>query len=114
MEAALTVLEANRRRVSLLAAYVEETGAEAALQEERYVAGVGNYAIYLAASQSLVGARSALAGAERDLGYARLALHRALGGAWTTAGTATVGQFDARSAASSQLAGASVLSAYTE
>ena len=95
VEAALTVLEANRKRVSLLTGYVQETRAEAALQRERYVAGVGNYAIYLAASQSLVTARSALAGAERDLGYARLALHRALGGAWTTEGAAAVGQGNA-------------------
>lgn len=109
VEAALTVLEANRRRVGLLSAYVEEAAAEAALQEERYVAGVGNYAIYLAASQSLVGARSALAGAERDLGYARLSLHRALGGAWTTEGAAMAGKGDARSAAETQLA-----STYTE
>ena len=102
VEAAITVLEANRRRVSLLTAYVEETSAEAALQEERYVAGIGNYAVYLAASQSLVGARSALAGAERDLGYARLSLHRALGGAWSNAPAATVGQGNARSEAATQ------------
>ena len=108
VEAALAVLEAHRRRVGLLTAYVEEADAEAALQEERYVAGVGNYAIYLAASQSLVGARSALAGAERDLGYARLALHRALGGAWTTTGAATVGQGNARPAAAAQLASANI------
>ena len=102
VQAALTVLEANRSRVGLLSAHVEEADAEAALQQQRYIAGVGSYAVYLAASQSLVGSRSALAGAERDLGYARLALHRALGGAWTT--SVAAGQGDARSAAASQLA----------
>ena len=82
VEAALAALAANRRRVARLLEFADETAAEAALREARYVAGVGDYAVYLAASQSLVAAQSALAGAERDLGLARLTLHRALGGAW--------------------------------
>ena len=83
VEAALARLEASRRRHSLLASLADEAQAENALQEQRYVSGVGNYEDYLTASQNLLGAQSGLAAAERDLGYARLALHRALGGAWT-------------------------------
>ena len=83
VEAALTGWDGSRRRHALIASLAEEARTEAALQERRYVAGVADYANYLAASQTLVSASSALATAERDLGLARLALHRALGGAWT-------------------------------
>ena len=83
VEAALARLEASRRRHSLLASLAEEAQAEAALQERQYVSGVGGYEAFLTASQTYLGAQSAQAAAERDLGYARLALHRALGGAWT-------------------------------
>ncbi len=83
VEVALVGLEASRRRHSLLASLVEEAQAEAALQEQRYVSGVGTYEAFLAATHTLIGAQSALATAARDMGYARLVLHRALGGAWT-------------------------------
>ena len=83
VEAALAGWDGSRRHHALAASLAEEARAEAALQERRYVAGVADYANYLAASRTLVSANSALATAERDLGLARLALHRALGGAWT-------------------------------
>ena len=83
VETALTGLESNRRRHALLASVVEDAGAEADLLEQRYISGVAAYEEFLAAAQSLVAAEGLLAAAERDLGYARLALHRALGGAWT-------------------------------
>ena len=83
VEAALARLEASHRRHSLLASLAEEAEAENSLQEQRYVSGVGEYESFLTAAQNLLGAQSGLAAAERDLGYARLALHRALGGAWT-------------------------------
>ena len=83
VEAALVRLEASRRRYSLLASLAEEAQAEAALQEQRYVSGVGDYESFLTATHTFLGTQSALATAARDLGYARLALHRALGGAWT-------------------------------
>ena len=83
VEAALTGWDGARRRHALIASLAEEARTEAALQERRYVAGVADYANYLVASRTLVSANSALATAERDLGLARLALHRALGGAWT-------------------------------
>ena len=83
VEAALAGLEANRRRHSLLASRAQEARAETALQERRYASGVGKYEDFLAATHTLLGAQSALATAQRDLGQARLVLHRALGGAWT-------------------------------
>ena len=83
VEAALAGLETSRRRHGLLASIADEAQFEAALQERRYVSGIGDYATYLTASQILVSSSSALAAVERDLGFARLALHRALGGAWT-------------------------------
>ncbi len=80
----LTGLESSAAVVALLRAATDEAAAEAALQERRYVSGVGDYATFLAASRNHVVWQSALAGGKRDLGYARLALHRALGGPWTT------------------------------
>ncbi|MYK28474.1 MAG: efflux transporter outer membrane subunit [Gammaproteobacteria bacterium] len=85
VEATLAGLESSARRVTLLTTLLAAASAEAALQERRYLAGVADYGGYLGARQLLVSAESALAGGKRDLGYARLALHRALGGAWTTA-----------------------------
>lgn len=83
VDAALTALRANRRRVSLLTGFTDEAAAEAALQEQRYRSGVGDYSTFLAASHHLLSAKATLAGGQRDLGHARLALHRALGGGWT-------------------------------
>lgn len=83
VDAALTALRANRLRVSLLMGFVDEADAEAALQEERYRSGVGDYGTFLAASHHRLSAQATLAGSQRDLGHARLALHRALGGGWT-------------------------------
>ena len=83
VEAALAGLESSGRRVALLTTLVEVADADAALKERRYLAGVADYGGYLGARQLLASAESALAGGRRDLGYARLALHRALGGAWT-------------------------------
>ncbi|MDE0081285.1 MAG: TolC family protein [Gammaproteobacteria bacterium] len=83
VETALTGLESNRRRHALLTSVMEDAEAEADLLEQRYISGVAAYEEFLSAAQSLVAAEGLLAAAERDLGYARLALHRALGGAWT-------------------------------
>lgn len=83
VEAALAGLEAGRRRHDVLVSFLDEARAESELQGERYSAGIGSYEEALSAAQLLVGARAALSAAERDLGFARLALHRALGGAWT-------------------------------
>jgi len=97
VEAALAGLASSQRRAALLASFAEEAQAEATLQEQRYVSGVGDYETFLAASRIHVGAQSAHAAGERDLAYARLALHRALGGAWTNADEpVAAGQLPAR------------------
>lgn len=83
VEAALSGLEAGRRRHDVLVSFLDEARAESGLQGERYSAGIGSYEEVLSAAQVLVGAEATLSAAERDLGFARLALHRALGGAWT-------------------------------
>lgn len=82
VEAALSGWETSHRFYTLRKSFAEEARAEAEHQERRYQSGVADYEDYLTASQTLVSANSALAAAERDLGYARLALHRALGGTW--------------------------------
>ena len=84
VEAALAGLEANRRRHSLLVSLTKEAEADTELQEQRYTSGVADYEGFLTAAQIRMGTESALAAAERDLGFARLALHRALGGSWTS------------------------------
>ena len=103
VKTALTGLEASRRRHSLLTSLAEEAEAESDLQEQRYVSGVGGYEDFLTAEQSLLGAQSVLAAAERDLGYARLALHRALGGTWTADKREAVRRSNAAPAAPSPL-----------
>ena len=83
VEAVLAKLEASQRRYALLSSSVEEARAEEAFQERRYRSGVGDYDDFLAASETLTSVNSSLVSAERDLGFMRLELHRALGGAWT-------------------------------
>ena len=50
--------------------------------------GVGGYSDYLDASRTLLDIEPALAGSEHGPALARLARHRALGGAWTAPETA--------------------------
>ncbi len=92
VEAALAGLEASRRRHSLLTARSNAAQAEELLQEQRYVSGVVDYEALLSAMQMRLTALSLLSTAERDLGLARLALHRALGGAWTPDARQAFGQ----------------------
>lgn len=83
VEAALTVMENERRRHGLLQARLEEARATANLRSRRYEAGIGGYPDYLDALRAELAVESALAAAERDLALGRLTIHRALGGAWT-------------------------------
>ena len=85
VESAITGLSASRRRVEILAALEEAAQAEADIRHDRYASGLDDYGIFLAASQMSLGAKSARAAGERELGYARLALHRAVGGDWISA-----------------------------
>ncbi len=83
VEAALAGLRNQGRRHAFLSARREEAQATLALRSQRYRSGVGGYADFLDASRTLLDVESALAGCERNLALARLAVHRALGGAWT-------------------------------
>ena len=82
VEAALAGLENEGRRHSFLVSRRQEAEATVDLRSERYASGVGGYADFLDALRTLVDVESALASAGRDLALARLAVHRALGGAW--------------------------------
>lgn len=82
VRATLAGLSASELAVARLATVTGEAQAEDALQARRYASGVADYADYLAAAQNHAALQASLAAALRDLGYARLALHRALGGAW--------------------------------
>ena len=54
------------------------------LQARRYASGVAGYTDYLDALRTLLGVQSTLSAAGTELALARLAVHRALGGGWTT------------------------------
>ncbi len=83
VEAALAGQRNEGRRHALLAARREEARATLNLRSRRYSSGLGGYADVLDASRTLLNVESAVADAERSLALARLAVHRALGGAWT-------------------------------
>ena len=83
VEAALAELRNESRRRALLAARRDEAQETRDLRMRQYASGLSGYADLLDASHALLRVESAHAGAERDLALARLAVHRALGGAWT-------------------------------
>ncbi len=83
VEAALATLRNEGRRQESLSARHELAGASVDLQSRRYESGVSSYGDLLDANARLLDAESALAVSARNLALARLAIHRALGGAWT-------------------------------
>ena len=85
VETALTGLDNETRRHAFLASQREEAQATMELQSQRYESGVVGYTDYLDALRTLLNVEAALAAATRDLALARLAVHRALGGAWAPA-----------------------------
>ena len=85
VETALAGMRYEGRRRALLESRREEAQAEVDLRAERYGSGVGGYADFLDALRALLDVESALAGSERDVALARLAVHRALGGGWVAA-----------------------------
>lgn len=82
VEAALARLRNDQRRRAFLEAQLAEARTSAELQARRYAGGVGGYADYLDARRNLLNVQSVLSSARRDVALARLAVHRALGGAW--------------------------------
>ena len=83
VEAALATLRNEGRRQESLAARHEEARASVEAQSRRYEAGISGYEDLLDADARLLDAEAALASSARNLALARLAIHRALGGAWT-------------------------------
>ena len=82
VEAALAWLDSEGRRHALLASRRDEAQATLDLRSERYASGIGGYADFLDALRAVLNVEAALIGVQRDLALARLAVHRALGGAW--------------------------------
>jgi multidrug efflux system outer membrane protein len=78
----LTSYEKQRERYAFLEDELAYAEASALAQEERYRSGVGDYLAYVDARRNLIRVQTSLAGAERSVADARLAVHRALGGAW--------------------------------
>ena len=87
VQTALGAMRQQDRRRAYLVSRQGEAHAELDLQAERYASGVGGYADFLDALRTQLHVESALAGSERDTALARLAVHRALGGAWTAPDT---------------------------
>lgn len=83
VEAALAGLENATQRHAFLDSRLQQAQASEALKSRRYASGIDSYTDYLNVLLTRLNVASALAGAERDLALARLAVHRALGGAWT-------------------------------
>lgn len=82
VETSLYDLDRQRERRDALAEGVASARASVDLQLRRYLSGVGDYLAYLDARTDLATAELQLAGAERSVAEARLAVHRALGGDW--------------------------------
>lgn len=82
VEVTLTSLEKQRERYDVLLSERAYATASLDAQEARYREGIGDYVAYLDARRNLIRVETSLASAERALADARLAVHRALGGAW--------------------------------
>ena len=90
VETSLMRYEEERERYAFLTSQRDEAQASADLQAQRYAAGVAGYTDYLDALRTLLGVQSTLSAAGTELGLARLAVHRGLGGGWTEEGAQPV------------------------
>ena len=84
VQASLVNLEKQSERYEFLSRQLESARGSLEFQRRSFERGVGDYLAYLDARQNLAGTETNLAAAERSLAEARLAVHRALGGAWVT------------------------------
>jgi multidrug efflux system outer membrane protein len=82
VQASLVNLEKQSERYEFLSQQLESARGSLEFQRRSFERGVGDYLAYLDARQNLAGTETNLAAAERSLAEARLAVHRALGGAW--------------------------------
>ena len=85
VQTALAAMRHEDDRHAFLATLREEVQADVDFQSERYASGLGDYVGVLDALRTLLTVDAVLADSERDTALARLAVHRALGGAWTAA-----------------------------
>ena len=82
VDAALVNFQKQKDRFSFLRNATSNARASVETQRDRYVRGIGDYLAYLDAQRNLVRVELSLATARRAVYDARLAVHRALGGAW--------------------------------
>ena len=82
VQVSLVNLEKQSERYESLRRQTTSAAGSVDYQLRSFQRGVGNYIEYLDARQNLASAEINLAAAERSLADARLAVHRALGGAW--------------------------------
>jgi NodT family efflux transporter outer membrane factor (OMF) lipoprotein len=82
VQVSLVNLEKQAERYESLRRQTTSASGSVDFQLRSFQRGVGNYIEYLDARQNLASAEINLATAERSLADARLAVHRALGGAW--------------------------------
>jgi multidrug efflux system outer membrane protein len=85
VQAALVAYQQQQQRYERVQSQRAAAAASAQNQRDRYERGIGDALALLDAEQNLVQARQRLATAAQSLIEARLAVHRALGGAWTDA-----------------------------
>ena len=88
VRAALVAYSKQREQVNLLQQQETSAREAARTQRDRYLRGVGSFLDQLDAQRTLVQASLRLATAEEATVNARLAVHRALGGAWVPPPTA--------------------------
>ena len=82
VEAALIAYQKQQERFAFLQEERDAARDNAEAQEQRFVRGIGDYLAYLDAQRNLVRVETSVVSAQRALAASRLAVHRALGGAW--------------------------------
>ncbi|MBT8478546.1 MAG: TolC family protein [Gemmatimonadetes bacterium] len=82
VQTSLVNLDKQAERYESLQRQTTSAAGSVDYQLRSFQRGVGNYIAYLDARQNLASSEINLAAAERSLADARLAVHRALGGAW--------------------------------
>jgi len=82
VEAALIAYQKQQERFAFLREELQAARDNAGAQERRFVRGIGDYLAFLDARRNLVRVETSVTAAQRALASARLAVHRALGGAW--------------------------------
>ena len=82
VEATLIAYQKQQERYAFLQEEREAARDNAEAQERRFVRGIGDYLAFLDARRNLVRVETSVTAAQRALASARLAVHRALGGAW--------------------------------